>query len=199
MIKELIELLYQLAKEHKLIKSFKYDTLGRGQGIGNEYYPQIFVEEPIQIATNYNDDNTTKSVINFDILLLPQALENFDVSQPTPTQLQSIAHSIGLNFIAKIKDSYKLWLDDETNPYQPFKVVSYSFLTLRYFYDNDSVGVRCTLTLERKNPLDMCNIDEHFDPDKELPLDKLLPDIPTPDPTGCVKFDFKLPKIDYGI
>lgn len=197
MIEEITQLFYELSREHKLIRSFKYDTLGRGQGIGNEYYPQFFLEEPIIINTNTIKDNTTQSTINFDILLLKQSLENFNIPQPTDIQLQSIAHKIGLNYVAKINQSYNDWLSDDNNPYQPFKVVSYNFMTLRYFYDNDATGVRGTIVLERLNPLDKCLINEHFDPNKQFNIDDLLPNIPTPDASGCVEFGYKLPEINY--
>jgi hypothetical protein len=197
MIEELINLFYNLSREHVYINSFKYDTLSRGQGVGNEYYPQFFLEEPILINNNNFTDNVTTATVSFDILITAQTFENYETTYPTEAQLQSLAHSIGLNIIAKINEMYNEWLNDELNPYQPFKVLSYNFLTLRYFYDNNTSGVRCSLKLERKNPLNKCNIDVHFNPDKKFEIDKLLPNIPTPDPQGCILFDYKLPEIDY--
>jgi len=198
MIEEIIELMYRLSKEHLLIKSFKYDTFGRGAGIGNEYLPQIFLEEPILIGTNDITDNTTQATINFNIIFSLSNLENYDIPQPTPYYVQALAHNIGLNMIAKIDKEYDNWLTDIDNIYQPYKIVSYNFITLKYWSDNDCAGVRCTLTLERKNPLDKCDIDGHFDINKKFEFDDLLPNIPTPDASGCVTFDFKLPEINYG-
>ena len=53
-----------------------------------------------------------------------------------------------------------------------------------------------TLNLLVDSDIQLCDIDEHFDPDKEFNLSDLLDDIDTDDATGCVQFDYKLPKIN---
>jgi len=196
MINEIIDLFYELSRTHPLIKSFKYDKVTMGAGIGDEYLPQVFLEEPIMINNNSVDDNVTTTTLNFDIVFSLTDKQNDDVEQPTPEKVQSLAHHIGLQFMDRINKTYDLWLEDENNDYQPFKVLSYDFITLRNWYDNNCSGVRCSVTLQRMNPLDKCD-DSWFDPDKELPIDNLLPNIPTPNADGCVDFDFKLPTINW--
>ena len=66
-----------------------------------------------------------------------------------------------------------------------------------YWYDNNAAGVRCTMVISVDNPINYCDLEEHFDPEKEFDLGELLHPIDTDDAAGCadVSFDYKLPKI----
>lgn len=199
MIKELIKLFYNLSKTNKLIRGFKYDKLTNAAGVGSDFYPLCFLEEPIYINNSKVADNTTTLTVNFDIVLLPQALQNFDIKQPTHEGLESIAYEVALSYMGRITNLYNDWLKDEENEYQPFKVVSYNFITLRNWYDDNATGIRCTVILEVKNELNLCLVDELFDDNKELPFDELLPNIDTSDAEGCEDgYIFKLPVFSYG-
>ena len=45
------------------------------------------------------------------------------------------------------------------------------------------------------NDINYCDTDEHFDPNKEFDMGKLLPDIDTDNASGCADFSYKLPEI----
>ena len=200
MINSIIRTFYNIAREHKLVRQFKYDRLSKGSGTGEENHPLVFLEDPIYVGDSTLNDGSVKLTVNFDIVMTPQAFENWDVKrQLTPEECQTVAHAIALNFVAKLKDianHYELYDEREYNT--TIKVLSYNFTTLRYWYDNSAAGVRCTMYISVDNPINYCDLEEHFDPEKEFDLGELLQPIDTDDASGCVdvSFDYKLPKIN---
>lgn len=117
--------------------------------------------------------------------------------QLTPEECQTVAHSIALNFVAKLKDIADHYEDyDEDKFNTSLKVLDYSFITLRNWYDNNAAGVRCTMEISVDNPINYCNLEEHFDEEKEFDLGELLQPINTDNAQGCINtvWDYKLPK-----
>ena len=189
--KQIYELFYHISEKHKLIRSFRYGQTTKKQGIGEESHPLVFLEDPIYINDSTYNTGQVEVIVNFEILLTPQAFKNWNVEQLTVIDCQNIAHSIALNFVAKIKEmSY----DEEPTG---IEVKNYNFITLENYFDNNAAGVRCTMTLLVKNPINYCDTDEHFDDNKVFEIKDYLSDINTDDPSGCVTtWEYKLPKID---
>lgn len=190
MIKEIVNLFYKLSEKHKLIRSFKYDRLSKGAGVGDELMPHVFLEDPLYFGNATTNSGTIPVTVNFNIVITPQLLENWGIYPSTETG-QNLCHSIALNFIARLRQmikngdiSYVTGID------------SWNFLTLKHWYDNDADGVRCTLVIEVKNDINYCDTDEHFDEEKEFDIKKYLPDIETDDASGCSIFSNKLSKFD---
>lgn len=194
MINNIVKTFYILAKEHKLIRSFKYERLSKGAGIGEENYPQVFLEDPIYISDSTLTDGSVKAEVNFDIVMTPQAFENYNKRQLTEQDCQNIAHTIALAFISRLNnmdENYDLYEDKNLNRLTP---LTWNFVTLRHWYDNDCSGVRCTLLLSMDNPINLCDVEENFDDNKSFDLDSKLSKIDTNDANGCTNFDYKLPK-----
>lgn len=190
MIKEIVNLFYKLSEKHKLIRSFKYDRLSKGAGVGDELMPHVFLEDPLYFGNATTNSGTIPVTVNFNIVITPQLLENWGIYPSTETG-QNLCHSIALNFIARLRQmikngdiSYVTGID------------SWNFLTLKHWYDNDADGVRCTLVIEVKNDINYCDTDEHFDEEKEFDIKKYLPEIETDDASGCSIFSNKLSKFD---
>jgi hypothetical protein len=128
--------------------------------------------------------------VNFDITCLPQAFSNWDVRQLTGAECHNVCHQIGLHIVAKLRA-----LNMEFDTRIGMEVVKYSFMTLRNWGDDKAAGVRCTIQLALDNDIQLCDLDEHFDSEKEFNLGNLLDDIDTDNAYGCTTFDYKLPKI----
>lgn len=194
MINNIIKTFYILAKEHKLIRSFKYDRLSKGAGIGEENYPQVFLEDPIYINDVTLNDGSVKAQVNFNIVMTPQAFENYHKRQLTEEDCQNVAHAIALSFIARLKnmdENYELYEDKNLDRLSP---LSWSFITLRNWYDNKAAGVRCSLLLSMDNPINFCDVEENFDDEKKFDLGSKLSNINTNGAQGCQEnFDYKLP------
>ena len=190
MISSIVKTFYDLAREHKLVKSFKYDRLSKGMGVGSELMPHVFLEDPLY----FSDTNLTTGVIpvtvNFDIVITPQMLNNYSV-YPSTEAGQTLCESIAKNFIARLKDYVKAG-DDYIKG-----VVSWNFMTLKHWSDNDADGVRVTLVLNVKNDINFCDVDAHFDPDKEFKIEEPLTDIDTNNATGCAVFSNNLPTFNW--
>ena len=172
-IKKIIDTFYQLSKEHKLVRSFVYNRVSKAKGTGEQLYPQVFLEDPIYIRAAEPLQGKIPVQVNFDITCLPQAFNNLNTRQLTEEECQNVCHQIALHFVAKLRELNR---DFNTR-------------------NDDSSGVRCTLDLLVDNDIQLCDLDEHFDPDKEFDLGKLLADVDSENAAGCVTFDYKLPKI----
>lgn len=190
MIKNIIDTFYKLSKEHKLVRSFIYDRVSKKKGTGEQMYPSVLLEDPIYIKPSAPIDGKIEVQVNFDITCLPQAFNNYNVKQLTEEECQNVCHSIALNFVAKLRQDNKEW---ETR--NGVEVSNYSFYTLRNWGDDNAAGIRCTINLLVDSDIQLCDVDEHFDPEKEFNLGKLLNDVDTDNAAGCVTFDYKLPKI----
>jgi len=188
MIKNLVELFYNLSEKHKLVRGFKYGRLSKDMGIGSEAHPFVFLEQPLYFGNTDTTTGTVPVTLNVDFLITPQMLENYDI-YPSTEAGQNLMYHIGLNFIAKIREMIK---DGDLDWVS--SIASWNWLTLYHFYDNDADGVRFTIVLNVRNQINFCDTDEHFDEEKEFDIKKYLPEIETDDAQGCVVFDNKLPK-----
>lgn len=190
MVKDIVDLFYELSEKHKLIRSFKYDRLSKGAGVGDEMMPHVFLEDPLYFGNTDTTTGTVPVTINFDIVITPQLLENWGIN-PSTEAGQNLCHGIALNFIAKIRQMMK-----DGDLLSVSSIASWNFVTLKHWYDNDCDGVRCTLVLNVRNEINFCDIDEHFDEEKEFDIKKYLPEIETDDASGCSIFSNKLSKFD---
>ena len=189
-IKNVIDTFYGLSKEHKLVRSFIYDRVSKKKGTGEQLYPQFFLEDPIYIKASEPMQGKIPVQVNFDVTCLPHAFNNYNVKQLTEEECQNVCHQIALHFVAKLRQDNR---DFDTR--NGVEVSNYSFVTLRNWGDDNASGVRCTLNLLVDSDIQLCDIDEHFDPDKEFDLGKLLDDVNTDNAASCITFDYKLPKI----
>ena len=190
MVKDIVHLFYELSEKHKLIRSFKYDRLSKGAGVGDEMMPHVFLEDPLYFGNADTNSGTVPVTINFDIVITPQLLENWGIN-PSTEAGQNLCQGIALNFIAKIRQMMK-----DGDLLNVTSIASWNFVTLKHWYDNDCDGVRCTLVLNVRNEINFCDTDEHFDENKEFDIKKYLPEIETDDAQGCVVFSSKLPKFN---
>lgn len=188
MIKQVYDLIKLLATKHRLINSFRYDMLSKAAGTGEDNTPLVFLEMPMYYGNVSVQDGTIPVTFNFDIVLNPQALENYEVPQLTDVTCQEIASQIAQQFIARIRNLYK---EGDTT----VNVQNYSILTLQRWYDDASYGVRVTVNATVINEINFCMDDDYFDPEKEFKKDNLLIPIDTDDAAGCSELSYKLPKI----
>lgn len=190
-VRKIIDTFYDLARQHKLIRSFAYNSVSKGMGTGEKNYPQFFLEDPIYINDSTPTTGQTLATVSFDITCLPQAFSNFNVRQLTEEECQNVCHQIALHIIAKLRA-----LNLEYDKRIGMEVVRYSFMTLRNWGDDKAAGIRCTIQLALDNDIKFCDLDEHFDTEKEFDLGNLLDNIDTDNAHSCNgDFSYKLPKI----
>ena len=193
MINDIVKLFYDLSEKHKLIRGFKYGSLSKRSGVTDDAYPLCFVESPIYIGDATINTGYIQGVnVNFDIVTTPQLMSNWlGIKELSSDTIQQFCYEVALNYVAKINKQFN---DGEIT----YEIASYNFTTLEYRKDDNACGVRCSLKFNVPNPINYCDIDEHFDPDKEFKKEDILPKINTDNANGCVTFtkDTLLPKID---
>lgn len=176
MIQTVINQFEEQAREHKAIQSFTY-TLDIDHAVtGNEIYPMLWLEAPIYVRTSRNETLTLEA--NFQILFRE------DKSYQNRVKHQDLAFMIGLNIIERIKrDKKKL------------TITSFSFVSIEQSSNNDTNGGRFTLFIDFTNIANLCDIDLHFDKDKELAKkENVNLDLKVPD--GCTFYSKERQKID---
>jgi len=177
MIQSIIDIFRQQAREHKTIRAFYYNR-NYELGSGRENHPLLWLEDPL---AGENQDNIFVNTVNFSVLFLPE--DNADI-----TRLQSLAFSIGLNIIERVKKNsqqYKMRV-------QP----GWSYLTLRDYYDNNACGCRFTVDITQLNMQDLCLIEEQFDVSGQLAGNKAINDFDVNPSNNCEIFSKKLPVFD---
>lgn len=169
---QIVNLFYEIARQHKLVKGFRYGK-SYEKGAGSDIYPLVWLDDPI-LGQSVNDA-TVRHTVNVDFLGLPK-------DDADTVAVQSLAYLVGLSFNEKIK---------ELNRDQSVKerTENFSFLTLRDYYDDNAAGVRFTFTIVGPNPSNLCV--DYFDPTKQLEKLKPLPDFKTDNPNGCAVFSDK--------
>lgn len=175
---QIIDIFYNLAKQHKNIRAFKYGK-GYEKGAGHDLYPLVWVDDPI-MANNINAFGILNYTLNFDVLDIPTKEEEVP-------DIQTSAMLTGMSFAQRIS---------EINATELVNIKSYSFLTLRDYYDDNAAGVRFTFNLTAPVPLDLC--EEAFIGGKEFENIQDLPEFRTDNARGCAIFSDKegLPKFE---
>lgn len=187
MINLIVGLFYDLARQHKDIMAFKYGEPSKVLGSGEDLFPLVHLEEPIVIETTDMMSPTIDATVNFQILCSSAKTDNEDRQRPSAEENESTALNVCMQFVAYIRRLNKAGLC-------PFSVLTWDAVTLTNHTDDDADGIRCTLRMQRQNPILLCDFDK-FDEEKEFPTSDLLPEIDTDDAEGCVKFGYKFPKL----
>lgn len=176
MIHSIIEVFRKQAREHKTIRSFYYNR-NYELGAGNEAHPLFWLEDPI---TGRNQQNVFTNTVNFSVLFILNHKDNIQT-------LQNLAFSIGLNILERIKH------DSESSV---TVLPTWTYLTLRDYYDNNSCGCRFTVELIHRNMQNLCLIDEQFDANKQFKTTASMPDFDISVAGTCETFSNKLPVFD---
>lgn len=177
MINSITNLFRNQAREHKTIKAFYYNR-NYELGNGKDLYPMFWLDDPI---TGHNRNNVFNNSVNFSVLFLPD-------NEHTVAELQSLAFSVGLNIIERIKKN--------SNELNVNILPDWTYLTLSDYYDDNACGCRFSVNFTQANMQNLCLIDEQFDANKQFETKCPLKDF-TVLPSGtCEVFTNKFPVFD---
>jgi len=177
MINNIIDIFRNQAREHKAVRAFYYNR-NYELGSGKDHYPLFWLDDPM---TGQNRNNVFTNSVNFSILFLPD-------KEHTVAGLQSLAFSIGLNIIERIK-KYGNELGISILP-------DWSYLTLSDYYDDNACGCRFSVSFTQANMQNLCLIDEQFDTAKQFTADSPLKDFDVLPANHCEVFTDKFPVFD---
>lgn len=163
MLKDVIEIIRDVALRHKGVYTFKYqdDMLNNAQNNYPGY--QVYVSD-----TSMHQLNITTNIFKaeFQIYIIGHATGE---SGNTILDVQNDAYTIAVDIMAMI---------DTMEAYRGvLSVYDYSILVLSHYTDDDSAGVKLSLVLEMPSPLNWCELDDNFDdephekdPDHEIDI-----------------------------
>ncbi|MDU1891421.1 MAG: hypothetical protein E6767_12100 [Dysgonomonas sp.] len=179
MINNIINTFKRQAQEHKTIQSFYYNR-NYELGSGKETHPLFWLEDPL---TGRNQDNLFVSTVNFSILFLPDDTQSVE-------KLQSLAFSIGLNIIERIKQDKDSMINIRPD---------WTYTTLRNYYDNNACGCRFSINFTQVNMQNLCLINEQFDSDIAETKESRLAEYDLLPANNCEIFIHKLPDFDIKV
>ena len=147
MLKDVIEILKNASLRHKGVYTFRYqgDDLNNAQNNYKMY--QVYVDD-----ISLHELNITTNIFKarFEIYIL-----GFVDDEHSVLDVQNNAYTIACDIMAKI---------DASDEYDGvLSIYDYSILTLARYTDDQSAGVKLSLTLEMPNPVNLCTLDENFD------------------------------------
>lgn len=165
MIKDLIEIFKNIALRHKGVRTFRYqnDTHNNAQNNYNTY--QVYVD-----TVSLHELNITTNIFisKFEIYILSQP---DGTSGNTIEDVQTYAFTIAVDILG--------YIDTKPEFRNILSIHDYSILSLSEYSDDNSAGVKLSVTLETPNPLNLCTLDDNFndepysgDTDTEITIDK---------------------------
>ena len=165
MLKDVIEILKNISLRHKGVKTFRYQGDKFNNAQNNYATYQVYVDD-----ISLHELNITTNIFKarFEIYILAQPNGE---SGNTVLDVQNNAYTIACDIMAKI--------DNTEEYYNVLSVYDYSLLTLARYTDDQSAGVKLSLTLEMPNPVNLCVLDDNFndepweeEPDKEIDVNE---------------------------
>lgn len=180
MIKDVIDILKNISLRHKGVYTFRYqgDDLNNQQNNHKTY--QVYVDD-----ISLHELNITTNIFKarFEIYILGFA---DGTSGNTVLDVQNNAYTIACDIMAKIDGS------DEYDGV--LSIYDYSILTLARYTDDQSAGVKLSLTLEMPNPVNLCTLDDNFDDEPHEEDEDHEIDVPTTEVGDLTINPIKLPK-----
>lgn len=189
MYETIVNIFRDYAETNTFIQSFKYGLVRKSLGVTEDKYPLLFLENPITTRQGAVEVGVFTVMVNFQVLLTPQAEGN----KYNVVQCQSIAEKVAESILLKMRADNKARLV-EINP------KTYSITPVMEWYDDKSAGVRVSVEMVVPNPLTRCDVDEFFDPEKRFDASSVFSDMNLDEAVKCDGTGFsqtKFPKIEY--
>lgn len=147
MLKELIDIIKDTALRHKGVCTFRYqDAVYNNAQNGYKPY-QVYLSN-----TSFHNLNITTNIftVEFNLYILAQPTKDVD----GVLYVQNQAYTIAADIVA--------YLDNSEDYKGVISMHDYSMMTLANYTDDNSAGVRLSITLEVPSPVNLCEIGENF-------------------------------------
>ena len=146
MIKDVVNIIKYISLRHKGVRTFKYQGEGFNNAQNNYGTYQVYLDD-ISLHELNITNNVFKS--SFELYILAQPNDEKEV-----LDVQNEAFTIACDIIAMIDEG------SEFKAY--FSVYDYSILTIARYTDDNSSGVKLSLTLRMPNPVSLCSLADNF-------------------------------------
>lgn len=160
MLKDVINIIKDISLRHKGVKTFRYQGDKFNNAQNNHKTFQVYVDD-----ISLHELNITTNVFKakFEIYILSQPNDEKSV-----LDIQNEAYTIACDIMA--------YIDTKEEFYGILSVYDYSLLTLARYTDDQSAGVKLSLTLEMPSPVSLCTLDDNFneepyEEEEDTPID----------------------------
>lgn len=172
-LKKMIDTIYDMMKEaarqHRLIRGFKFGAVTRSLGCGEDAYPLLFLEDNITTSGRI-DGGLVTAALNFQVLALPRG-EGLD------QEAEALCERVAREILLRIRTQ---------RPETGVNLLDWSALAVSFWYDDASAGVRVSCRVTLPADINPCVLDEVFDPEGSLDvLDSAYTPIGTDGAEGC--------------
>ena len=148
MLKDVVEIIKNVALRHKGVRTFKYQGKIYNNAQNNYGTYQVYMDD-----ISMHELNITNGIFksSFEIYILAQPNGE---SGNTVLDVQNNAYTVACDIMGFIETqpAYNGVLD----------IYDYSILTLSHYTDDDSAGVKLSLSLKMPSPLNWCVLSDNF-------------------------------------
>lgn len=147
MLKDIVEIIKDVSLRHKGVRTFRYQEKSYNNA-QNNYLPfQVYLD-----SISYHNLNITTNIftVEFNMYVLAQPTKDED----GVLDVQNSAYTIAADIVA--------YLDYAEDYKGVLNMHDYGMMTVDHYSDDDSAGVRLSLTLEVPSPVNLCELDENF-------------------------------------
>lgn len=180
MIKDFVELFKTIALRHKLVRTFRYQEKMYNNAQNNYKTYQVYLDT---ISLHQLNITTNIFTSEFELYILSQP---DGTSGNTVEDVQTYAFTIAVDILGALDnwDEYKgvLSLHD------------YSILLLDKYSDDSSSGCKLSVVLETPSPLNLCDLENHFNDEPYEDDEDHEIDVPTSEINDITISPIKLPK-----
>lgn len=180
MIKDFVELFKNIALRHKLVRTFRYQEKMYNNAQNNYKTYQVYLDT---ISLHQLNITTNIFTSEFELYILSQP---DGTSGNTVEDVQTYAFTIAVDILGALDnwDEYKgvLSLHD------------YSILLLDKYSDDSSSGCKLSVVLETPSPLNLCDLENHFNDEPYEDDEDHEIDVPTSEINDITISPIKLPK-----
>jgi hypothetical protein len=145
--KEVLNILRNTLSRYKGVNHVQYQSKILNNAQNNNKTYQCYIDD-----LSYHQFNLTTNIVKaeYNIYILSTPTKDAE----SILDIQDNAYNIAINFLA--------YLDTRDEWKGLISVYDYSILTVSHYSDNDSAGVRLSVTLNIPNGVNLCELEEQF-------------------------------------
>jgi hypothetical protein len=177
--KDVLEIMRNTLSRYKGVNYVKYQSKILNNAQNNNKTIQCYIYDVAYHQFNLTT-NIVKAEYNIYILSTPTK-DNESI-----LDIQDECYNIAINFLA--------YLDTRDEWKGLISVHDYSIITVAHYTDNDSAGVRLSVTLSIPNGVDLCTYENNFNDEPYTPEEDTNIDIPEKEQPDMELKKVKLPK-----
>jgi hypothetical protein len=163
MLRDIVNIIKDVSLRHKGVRTFRYQGKILNNAQNNHEYYQVYLDD-----VSLHELNITTNIfkVSFEMYILGFVDDEHEI-----LEVQNNAYTVAADILA--------YIDNNPEYNGILSIHDYSILTVSHYTDDDAAGVRLSIVIATPNPVDLCSLDDNFnpepyqpEPDKEIDIDK---------------------------